>query len=400
VSALAVQLTAAEQTVAATLETDSVAAYDAFLQGWAHYNRQTGEDFAKAISFFEKASELDPDYARARGALALTYWMGSEFGNLGRLLDVSWRELRQRSRKYLDLAMKDPTSVTYMVASPAVLKQRRYDEAIAYAERAVALDPNNAEAHRALAYALFYANRLEKAIESAKRALRLDPNNRAVPLQYIGRAHFAMGNFEQAVSFIERARDLNPKVTPHSAMLAAALAHLGRDEEARIALDKYNESWGYSPSVREVMYFWPFKDPVVAKRFAEGLVKGGLSPPPSGYYVLSDRERLTGDEIRTLVFGRTVTGFDPWSGEQWWIERSKEGQSTWRGTAEQSWSGPRVKADSGMTRVEGDLLCERWDAQDFQVCLPVFRNPEGKKEDKDEYLAIYDTGIYPWSRME
>ncbi len=51
-------------------------------------------------------------------------------------------------------------------------------------------------------------------------------------------------------------------------MLAAALAHLGRDEEARIALEKYNEGWGYSPSVREVMYFWPFKDPVVAKRFA------------------------------------------------------------------------------------------------------------------------------------
>ncbi len=393
-------LTPEEERQAATPDTNNIAAYDAFLQGWAHYNRQTGEDFAKAIGFFEKAIKLDPDYARARGALALTYWMGSEFGGLGRLLDVSWRELRQRSRKYLDLALKDPTSVTYMVASPTVLKQRRYDEAIAYAESAVALDPNNAEAHRALAYALFYANRPEDAIESAKRALRLDPNNRAIPLQYIGRAHFAMGNFEQAVSFIERARDLNPKVTPHSAMLAAALAHLGRDEEARIALESYNEGWGYSPSVREVMYFWPFKDPVVAKRFADGLVKAGLSPPPSGYYVLSDKERLTGNEIRALVFGRTVTGFDPWSAEQWWIERDKDGQSTWRGTAEKSWSGPRVEADSSTSWVEADLLCERWDMQDFQVRLPVFRNPEGTKEDKNEYIAIYDTGIYPWSPIE
>ncbi len=400
VTALAVELTPEEEEQAASQETDDIAAYDAFLQGWAHYNRQTGEDFAKAIGFFEKAIELDPDYARARAALALTYWMGSEFGGLSHLLEVSWRELRQRSRKYLDLAMKDPTSVTYMVASPTVLKQRRYDEAIAYAERAVALDSNNAEAHRALAYALFYANRPEEAIESANRALRLDPNNRAIPLQYIGRAHFAMGDFEQAVSFIERARDLNPKVTPHSAMLAAALAHLGRGEEAGIALEKYNDGWGYSPSVREVMYFWPFKDPVVAKRFAEGLVKAGLSPPPSGYYVLSDKERLTGNEIRALVFGRTVTGFDPWSAEQWWIERDKEGQFTWRGTAEKSWSGPRVEADSGTSSIEADLLCERWDVQDFQLCLPVFRNPEGTKEDKNEYLAIYDTGIYPWSTME
>jgi TolB-like protein len=400
VSALAVELTPEEEAQTATRETDNIAAYDAFLQGWAHYNRQTGEEFAKAIEFFERAIDLDPHYATASAALALTYWMGTEFGGLSKILGVSWRELRQRSRKYIDLAMKNPTAISYMVASPAALKQRRYEDAIEYAERAVQLDPNNAEAHRALSYALFYVNRAEEAIESANRAMRLDPGNRAIPLQYIGRAHFALRHYEQAVEFIERARDVNPKVTPHSAMLAAALAQLGRDEEARPALEKYNATWGYTPSVREVMYFWPFKDSDVARRFAEGLVKVGLPPPASGYYVLSDQEQLKADEIRALVFGRTVTGFDPWSGEQWWIKRDADGQSTWRGTAEKSWSGPSVDADRGASRIAGNLLCERWEVQDFQICLPLFRNPEGTKEGKDEYVAIYDTGIYPWSPVE
>ncbi len=59
-----------------------------------------------------------------------------------------------------------------------------------------------------------------------------------------------------------------------------------------------------------------------------------------------------------------------------------------------------MEADSGTSWIEADLLCERWDVQNFQVCLSVFRNPEGTKEDKNEYFAIYDTGIYPWSRTE
>ena len=65
VAAVAVELTDQEENATAVAETDSVAAYDAFVQGWQHYQRVTPEDYAKAKSYFERAIELDPDYARA-----------------------------------------------------------------------------------------------------------------------------------------------------------------------------------------------------------------------------------------------------------------------------------------------------------------------------------------------
>ncbi len=74
VAALAVKLTAGEQEQVASKETTNIAAYDAFLRVWGHYLRFTPEDFAKAISYFKQAIEVDPNYGRAYAAVALTYW--------------------------------------------------------------------------------------------------------------------------------------------------------------------------------------------------------------------------------------------------------------------------------------------------------------------------------------
>src|SRR5262245_42108874 len=61
VAALALKLTPGEQEVMGQRETHIPEAYDAFLRGWEHYQRTTPDDFSKAIPYFEKAIELDPD---------------------------------------------------------------------------------------------------------------------------------------------------------------------------------------------------------------------------------------------------------------------------------------------------------------------------------------------------
>jgi TolB-like protein/class 3 adenylate cyclase len=68
VSALAVHLTAGEKAQVARRETNNIAAYDAFLQGWEHYRRHTPGDFAKAADFFERSVKLDPQYGRKAGS--------------------------------------------------------------------------------------------------------------------------------------------------------------------------------------------------------------------------------------------------------------------------------------------------------------------------------------------
>jgi tetratricopeptide (TPR) repeat protein len=363
------------------------------LQGWALFNRQTSEDFAKAIAHFEKAIELDPDYGRAYGALALTYHVGSDRG-LSRTLDVPWYLLRHRARKYLDLAMKNPSSVAHIVASLMSLRQRLFSDAVMHIERAVALDPNNAEAHSMMAYVLVYDGRPEQAIEYAERAMRLDPNNPSRPLQWIGRAQFAKGDLEAALTWLDRARKHNPSVFPAALVVASARAHLGQTEEAQTALDIYMKNWSNPPPLKRIMYFWPFKDAAVAERFAEGVLKAGLPDVPGQYYQVTENDRLSGVEIAALLFGRTISGYGLWDDMQWSREFGRDGEAVWH--------GPSVETDTGFSRIRGDQLCENWETMNegYETCFPVFRYPKGTSEKRDEFLFMTDTGIYSWSLVE
>lgn len=399
VNALAVKLTGGEQEQVARKDTDSIAAYDAFLKGWGHYLRHTPEDFAKALSYFEKAIELDSNYRRAYAALARTYWSGSYFlGRFHRTTHISWREARMRAREYLKKAMKTPTSIAHTLSSEMNLAQRMYEEAIAEAQRAIELDPNDSDSHLTMGKVLIFAHRQEEALDFVKKAMRLDPHNIAYPLYLRGLAHFAMGQLDEGVTLIERALTHNPEISRGAVVLAAAYAHLSRDPQARAALDNYKK--GLRPMyaiLHWVMYFWPFKDPEVEGRFADGLLKAGL--PGQFYYKVSDEHRLAGGEIRELFFGRTVTSFGISDWEKKHLEdRTKEGKASWRATP----GDYHGQDDSGTSWIESDMLCNQWQTHMFGIkhCMPVFRNPEGTSEIKNEYLAVSDFGIHQFSPVD
>jgi TolB-like protein len=403
VTALALQLTAAEADQAPVQEAKSVEAYDAFLQGWARFRQGGPEGFADAIGLFEKAIELDPDYARAHGAMALTYFIAGERG-FEEAFGIPFRETRHRARGHLRLAMRNPTSLAHGAAALMALKQRLYGEAVAHAERAVALDPSDAGARGNLAYTLFYDNQLDAAISAAETALRLDPNNPALALQWIGRAEFAKGDFDRALEFTERARKHRP--TLGSALFLAAIqAHLGRLEEAKSNLDVYSDAWSSPPSLAEVMFYWPYKDPEVAERFTEGLLKAGLSGRPGDYYIVSEADRLDGDEVKMLLFGREIAGVDLGWGDHWTQVRGLDGTATCTETADAddhdfcAWRGPSDDHGSTEGWIDGDMLCEKVKVREqfYETCFPVFHNPTGKPEKMDEFLAITDVGLYPFS---
>ncbi len=60
-----------------TAETDTPQAYDAFLEGWEHYRRQTAEDAGKAIPAFEKAIEIEPMRVWRRSIGISPIWSGT-----------------------------------------------------------------------------------------------------------------------------------------------------------------------------------------------------------------------------------------------------------------------------------------------------------------------------------
>jgi TolB-like protein/Flp pilus assembly protein TadD len=400
VKALALELTPDEQRKIDQKGTGNVAAHDAFLKGWNCYLRFTSEDMVKAVSYFKEALDLDPDYGRAHAALALLYWQGTRYQRLiiegiVKGLNMGWTEARLRACQHLEIAMKNPTSTAHALQSRRYLRLRLHEKAIAEAEHALALDPNDPTCHAAMAEALIYSGRSQEGIVYARNGMRLDPQNPSEYLLIMGQADFCMGNLKEAVDSIKDAMDRNPELGAGLSYLASSYALLGREQEARAALEIHKKRWTSHTDVPYVlsgmMSFLPFDSRAVSDRFVGGLLKAGFPGEISDYYPTFEENRLTGDEIRTLIFGSTITGFNIF-GAEWWIEHNKNGEGLLR---RQYMKG----VEKLMTRIQDDIGCRQYEKLllGISYCWTVFRNPSGSSESKDEYVFMTDIGIEPFS---
>jgi len=394
VSALALKLTAVEQKHTKGKETENVEAFDAFLKGWEHYQRFTPEDFSKAISLFKTAIDLDPNYGRAYAALALTHWMGTGQGEEWRTrAGIHLQTHRLWARHYLQMAMKRPTSVAHQVASLFALYRRQHESAIAEAEKALALEPNDIESHLSMGRTLIYAGRPQEAINFIKKAMLLDPHNIALPLYYLGLVHFCLGKLDEAASLCERALTHNPELMTPAIVIAATYAQIGRDQEAEDILKRYLEGQQWTPDIQAIMYMFPFKDLVVSDRFAGGLIEAGagLIGETLDYPKISKKNKLTGNEIKNLISGRSIIATG--SGYEWQISFTEDGKAN----RQSSWD-----SSSGTYWIEGDQLWIQWKYkyEGLKWSSDIYRNPGGTAEMKNEYLYITDWGISPFSLME
>ena len=173
VTTLKLQLTVQEQGILVRKTTDNLEAYDYFLRGLESYNRTTrGEANAQARQMFEKVLELDPQYAEAYAFLALTYFRAWGF---------QWSQDPQTLERALVLAQQavtldDSLPLAHSTLSRVSLWKKQHDKAIAEVERAIALDPNDADGYAWLGAILDFAGRPEEAIGLAEKAMRLNPH--------------------------------------------------------------------------------------------------------------------------------------------------------------------------------------------------------------------------------
>ncbi len=281
VTALAVDLTSTESAQKEQVATAVPQAYDALLQGWDHYRRQTPEDYAKAITFFEKAIELDPSYSLAYAGLARVYWT---------LYNLEWdvhlgleHQAVDRAKHYLAKALEQPTSKAYQVSADMLFAQGRNDEALADINRAIALTPNDASNYISRAWILIALGRAEEAEEDARLAVRLDPVYHG-NLRILGRALFHQERYEEAAETLERAVSRLPDFEYAYDLLAAVYGHLGRIEDAKAAIKKYNEVIAKTSdapiTIESVKTFkgggWYDIDKTYLEQLVEGLRKAGV----------------------------------------------------------------------------------------------------------------------------
>ena len=297
-SALAVKLTVDEESLLARKGTDNIEAYDAYLQGLEHRNRDTRDDLVKAVSSFKRAIELDPEYPEAHAALSLAY---QHIDGRAWEDDLGWKDVRSLAQKHLQIAMKNPTPPALRMNSRALLYYKhRHEEAITEAERALALNSNDAENHWYLARALSFSGRHAEAIKLYEKAMRLNPYYPSWYPYHLGVAQYCLERYEDAATSQERAFRVDPNTTS-AWWLAAAYAQLGREEEAANVLTEYikKRKWSYGTPVETTFKYWPFKDPIDLERFADGLLKAGLPRPWNPVYrrhyeeALSEAERAS-----------------------------------------------------------------------------------------------------------
>jgi adenylate cyclase len=240
VTALKVSLTGEEEAQKAIHATDNAEAHDAFLQGWAYYKLGTPADFARAIPHFEEAIRLDSGYVRAHAALASLYWdvtsndWASELGMLSFEAEEGWEE-------HLELAMKPSNSLAHILRSRVLASLERYSEAAAEAEKAIALDNNDATAYAGLANALILAGRPVEGENLIRKAMRQDPYYPPSYLITLGQAQFEMKHYEAAAGTFERAVKRNVDNEISWIYLAATLAYLNRIDEADAAIESAND---------------------------------------------------------------------------------------------------------------------------------------------------------------
>lgn len=282
VAALEVSLTGDEKANRVRSETHSPQAYDAFLQGWEQYRRGTPDGLRESITYLEQAVERDPAYSRAYAALAAVYWR--IYSNLWYeqvLGDGYSFQAVEKARVYLKEAMKSPTPLAYQVA--AEITAHAWDiylyEPIVQAEHAIALDPNDPAGHIAKATALLKAGRAVEAEQQVREAMRLDPHHPTSYLVLLGRTEFASGRYSDAAATFERAVARDSENHRTYIYLVAAYGHLGRRQDAELALRKANElrtqaGWAsYSlSSVDDLLWVGD------STLFKEGLRKAGVTP--------------------------------------------------------------------------------------------------------------------------
>ncbi len=260
---------------------ESLDAWESYQRGLWHMWRMNAEDLAEARRLFQRASDLDPNFAQAVAALGYTLYLQVVFLYAGSPLEDLEQALRFANKA---VALDDKEAMAHFALGRVQTLRGEYNAAIEELRTAIELNPSSAPAHYGLALALTLTGHLEQAISESDTAIRLSPRDPLVWAFYNNRAwaRLLLGDYEAAVE--DAGQAIRHPAADYGAysQLASALALLDRREEAKIALDRLLEvKPDFSPDA--VMAAWSPLNPEAVrplfKTWIEGLRKAGLDIP-------------------------------------------------------------------------------------------------------------------------
>lgn len=274
VEALKVKLTAAEEKRIGGTPTAIPEAHDLFLRGREAVlsNENTKATFELALRCFNRAIELDPDYAEPYAGLAHAYTR--EFQN-------KWLGIPNsldHSQRFLDIAIHKDPDMPYAHYLYAINKfwRGQPEASNAAIDRALSLNPNYAMAIGMRGINAVNSGNPINGIPDLERAVQLEPRAGHLYLHFMGMAHLLARDFETAVARFKERIAASPSTDLSRGLMIAALGHLGRTEEARKVrrdLSEINPEYSFTEHVGRL----PLKDPALLDMLVEGYRRVGLT---------------------------------------------------------------------------------------------------------------------------
>ena len=209
---------------------------DLYFQGMAWLNKGTTPDnVAQARSFFDRALTADPDNVDALigSAIADVVAGASAF-----VADPVAAFAAAEAKLTKALSLVPDHARAHMYLGLVEIWTKRAAQGIAECEHALALDRNLASAHPFIGLGKIFIGRAEETEAHIAEALRLSPRDTMayVWVSHAGLAKLHLGSYEQAVAWFRRAIEANRNYPQPHFVLGAALAQLGRLDEAHSAV--------------------------------------------------------------------------------------------------------------------------------------------------------------------
>ena len=226
-------LAAVETQQLAQKATSIPAAQEQYLAGRREWNKRSKEGFENAITHFEKAIELDPDYADPYSGLADTHSLMVFYNHA--VTDVTMPKAKQ----YAETAMgKNPNLAKAYTSMGWILHMHEYDweGAEKNFKKGVELNPNYATGTQWYGFLLNNMGKTEEALRIVQRAEQSDPTSLIIKSN-LARYNVLLGNKELALKYVDEALAVSPTFGPAMNVKYVQLLATGVDE----GIEKYND---------------------------------------------------------------------------------------------------------------------------------------------------------------
>jgi len=204
-SSLKVTLLGSDERSSTKPATRNTEAHNAYLQGHFHFQRRNLEDFRKAVSFFDEAIRLDPDYALAYAERSEAW---SFIGDLTGQRATAWPKAKSDAENAVAIA-PELAEAHAALGWVRFFIDWKFAEGLSELKRAKELSPANPTANDLLARVIVYLGQVDEAERHARHAVELDPLSVTAQVN-LGRVLFVAGKLDEADAVARKAAELQP----------------------------------------------------------------------------------------------------------------------------------------------------------------------------------------------